>query len=257
MNLYNKYNNIPKNLLLKVKNKSGRNNGKITVRHKGGGNKFIYTNIDLFNNNYDSSLAIIIKFYLDYSRTSIIALILLLNGILKGCKKLIISTRNLKIGNIISFKSKFPLKLGSVRFLSQFPIGYTIHSIEILPGSGAKISRSLGTKSKIIYHTSKYTCIEVPSGQIKLINNKCLATMGQNSNMYRIRLRKAGHKRELNIRPTVRGIAMNPVDHPHGGGCGHSSVGLKSSKTPWGKYHYGVKTTKFKKFNKIIFNKYI
>lgn len=252
--ILNKFHFIPIKLLNNIKFNSGRKKGQITVRHKGGGIKHLYTNVDFRNYNLDSTLALILKFYLDFSRTSIVMLVIFLSGYLKGTYKLYLHGHSLKIGDLISFSNQFPIKIGSYRNLSQLFAGLTIYNLTNTPSGLCTIARSLGTKAKIIYYTKKYVCVKLPSGQFKLFHNKCKAVVGQNSFLYKkIQTFKASIRKFKNLRPTVRGVAMNAFDHPHGGGCGKTSIGLCSSKTPWGKFHYGVRTKFSKDINKFRF----
>ncbi|NCF75114.1 MAG: 50S ribosomal protein L2 [Xanthomonadaceae bacterium] len=242
-----------KSLVVIKKRKSGRNNqGKITVRHRGGGTKRYIRIIDFKQNKFDVQ-AIVKTIEYDPNRGARIALIKYGDGE----KKYIIAPIGMKVGDeIVSSKKKeTEIKLGNRTSLKNIPSGIGVYNIELNPGKGAQIARSAGTIVKLMGIEGKYAQLKMPSGEIRLVPKDCMATIGQVSNPdYRlIRWGKAGRIRHKGIRPTVRGKAMNPVDHPHGGGEGNQPIGLKHPKTPWGKPALGVKTrNKKKNTNKLI-----
>jgi len=253
-----KYTGSIKHLNIKWKRSKGRNNqGNITSLHRGGGHKRIYRSIDFWYANYgkDSTLARIIDIKVDSYRTSYIALIKYLNGILKNNTRYVMLTHSLKIGDIISFGPEAPEKLGNSKPLNTLSLGTNIHSIEQYPNKGASLVRSAGTSAKLIALDHKYATIKLPSGEIRKINNKGFAVIGTLSNITKNQEKqsKAGQNRYKSIRPRVRGTAMNAVDHPHGGGEGKSSRGHKSIRSRWGIYKKGTNTrSKTKKSTKLI-----
>ncbi len=243
------YKGKPYNYLLKKKKKkSGRNNlGRITVQHRGGGNRKKYRIID-FKRNKDNLYGLVERIEYDPNRSSLIALILYKDGE----RRYIIYPKDLLVGNSIISGENIPIKIGNCLFLKDISIGSFIHNIELVPGRGGKLVRSAGSYAQIISKELKYVSIRLRSGEIRKINSLCRATIGQVGNsehMLRI-LGKAGSKRWLGIRPTVRGTAMNPIDHPHGGGEGRNFG--KHPVTPWGFKTKGKKTRKNKRTNKFI-----
>lgn len=242
----------PEKSLIKIKKKkSGRSHGKITIRHQGGGEKRYYRIIDFKRNKFDIKAKVIALEY-DPNRSARIALL----EYEDKEKRYIIAPNELKIGDeVISSKSQIEIKNGNCLPLKYIPTGTFIYNIELQPGKGGEIVRSAGSSTFIQSIEGKYAQLKMPSKEIRLILKECLATIGQVSNLdhNNIRIGKAGRKRHMGIRPTVRGKAMNPVDHPHGGGEGNCPIGLKYPKTPWGKHALGVKTRKKKKWsNKLI-----
>jgi len=233
-----------KNKITGKKNTAGRNSsGKITVRHKGGGHKKKYRKID-FIRNYDS-IGIVTSIEYDPYRTAFIASVY---DLLNHSYFYMIAPKNLKIGHIVKSGSNAEPKLGHSLLLTKIPVGSFIHNISLKENGSAKLTRAAGTKSQLIEKTSQHCKILLNSGKTKLVSPKCQATVGTVSNEYFFvqTLNKAGRSRWLNIRPTVRGVAMNPIDHPHGGGEGKTSGG-RSSVTPWGKPTKNKKTRKLKK----------
>lgn len=239
-------------LLTKYKKNAGRNNqGHITVRHRGGGHKKKYRLIDFKRNKYNI-WAKVKKIEYDPNRSSYIALLLYKDGERRYiiCPKGINKGDNLISGN----NNEIPIQLGNCLPLYLIPLGSLIHNIELKIGKGAQLIRSAGSSAQIIAKENKYIIIRLKSGEIRKINNQCKATLGEVSNsdhslqMYG----KAGRKRWLGIRPTVRGTAMNPIDHPHGGGEGKNFG--KHPRTPWGKSTKGFKTRKNKISEKFIIN---
>jgi len=234
------------------KKKSGRNaQGKVTVRHKGGGMKRYIRIIDFKMNKFDIT-GIIKTIEYDPNRNARIALV----AYMDGEKKYIIAPDKLQVGDkIISSREAAEIKVGNRLPLSKIPEGMMVYNIELVPGKGAEIVRSAGTMAQLMASEGKYAQLKLPSGEIRLVPRECMASIGQVSNpdYMHIRWGKAGRKRRMGIRPTVRGKVMNPCDHPHGGGEGRNPIGLKAPKTPWGKKALGVKTRKDKKLsNKLI-----
>lgn len=214
------------------KNRAGRNHtGRITVRHQGGGHKKRYREIN-FTRNKDS-IGIVTSIEYDPYRTAFIASVY---DFLNFCYFYIISPKDLKIGDIIKSGSNAEPKLGHSLSLTKIPVGSFIHNISLRENSKAQLTRAGGTRSQLIEKTSKFCKIQLNSGEYKLLSPTCQATIGAVSNESSLSYtaKKAGRSRWLNKRPTVRGVAMNPIDHPHGGGEGKSS-GTRSSVTPWGK----------------------
>ncbi len=241
-----------KKLTLAKKRKAGRGyKGRVTIRHRGGGAKRRIRIIDYKRNKFDQEAEVKSIEY-DPNRGARIALVQYKDNE----KRYIIAPINLKVGQkILSSRDKIDFNLGNAMPLKYIPVGMTVYNIELEPGKGGQIVRGAGTGAKLMAVEGKYAQLKLPSGEIRLILKNCLATIGQVSNPDRkhIKLGKAGRKRYLGIRPTVRGKAMNPVDHPHGGGEGKQPIGLKGPKTPWGKPALGVKTRKkHKKSNKFI-----
>lgn len=222
----------------------GRNNqGRITCRHKGGGHKRLYRIIDFKRKNINS-IGKILSIEYDPNRTSFISLVLYENGE----KKYILTPENIIIGQKISSGIKSLPTIGNAIPLSNIPLGYHIHNIELKPGKGGQLVKSAGCFAIIVAKEKNYVIIKLPSKEIRLIHKNCFATIGKisNSDNSKIILGKAGRSRWLGIRPTVRGSAMNPIDHPHGGGEGKSPIGKPCPLTPWGKPTLGKKTRKKK-----------
>lgn len=236
-----------KKLTISKKRKAGRNNmGKITVRHKGGGHKKFYRLIDSNRDNFDQ-IAKVIALEYDPNRTAWIALIQYSDD----KKSYIIAPADLKVGDeIVSSKKEAEIKSGNRLPLEKIPVGIMVHDIQFNPNTKATLVRSAGTGAIIQSVETNSAQLKLPSGEIRIFNKDCMATIGQVSNIdhKNERMGKAGKKRWKGIRPTVTGKSMNPVDHPHGGGEGHTPIGLKHPKTPWGKPALGVKTRKKGKF---------
>ena len=241
-----------KSLLKIIKKQGGRNSqGKITVRHKGGGAKRFYRLVDFKQDKYDIPGTVSTIEY-DPNRNARIALITYKDGE----KRYIVAPAKLTVGmTILSSKKDVPIEVGNRLPLDKMPMGMMIYNVELRPGYGAKLARSAGAMIQLMAVEGKYAQLKLPSGEVRLVPKKCAASIGQvsNADYMHIRWGKAGRKRHLGIRPTVRGSVMNPVDHPHGGGEGRQSIGLKAPKTPWGKKALGVKTrSKKKKSNSLI-----
>ncbi|MGA1846799.1 50S ribosomal protein L2 [Deferribacter abyssi] len=230
-----------KSLVVPLKKKSGRNNyGRITVRHKGGGHKRLYRIID-FKRNKDGIPATVKSIEYDPNRSARIALL----AYADGEKRYIIAPIGIKVGDTILSGQGADIKPGNALKLKDIPVGTVIHNIEMRPGKGGQLARSAGTYAQLLSKEGKYCHVRLPSGEIRLILAECKATIGQVSNPdhENIKIGKAGRSRWLGIRPTVRGTAMNPIDHPHGGGEGRSKGG-RHPVTPWGKPTKGYKTRK-------------
>ncbi|OKZ82213.1 MAG: 50S ribosomal protein L2 [Clostridium sp. CAG_433_25_7] len=242
----------PEKSLLKAKNKkSGRNNqGRITVRHQGGGAKQKYRLIDFKRNKHDIEGTVASIEY-DPNRSANIALI----NYADGEKRYIIAPKGLKVGMKIVSGENVDIKVGNALPIMNIPVGTVIHNIEMRPGKGAQIARSAGQSAQILGREERYVLVRLSSGETRKILGTCMATIGEvgNEDYSLVRLGKAGRTRHMGIRPTVRGSVMNPNDHPHGGGEGRAPVGRKQPMTPWGKPALGYKTRKNKKSsNKLI-----
>ena len=240
-----------KSLLAKKKKNAGRNSyGRITVRHQGGGNRQKYRIID-FKRKKDDMPATVIGIEYDPNRTSNIALIKYEDGTLNY----ILAPLGLKDGDKVISGAKSDIRIGNCLPIENIPVGTLIHNIELNPGQGGKLVRTAGGEAQLMAKEGKYAHVRLPSGEMRLVLAKCRATIGTigNTDHGNIKLGKAGRKRHMGIRPTVRGSVMNPVDHPHGGGEGRAPVGHASPLTPWGKPALGYKTRqKNKKSDKFI-----
>lgn len=232
-----------KGLIKSGKRAAGRNSqGKISVRHQGGGARKKVRIIDFLRNKFDIP-AVVASIEYDPGRNGRIALV----NYADGEKRYILAPIDLKVGDkIMSSQNKIEFKLGNAMPLVHIPAGMTIYNIEINPGRGGQLARGAGNSVTLMGFDRGYAQLKLPSGEIRQVNENCLATLGAVSNpeFKNIRWGKAGRMRHRGIRPTVRGKVMNPVDHPHGGGEGHNPIGMKHPKTPWGKNAYGVKTRK-------------
>jgi len=240
-----------KSLLAPLKKTAGRNNqGKITVRHHGGGHKRKYRIID-FKRRKDGIPGRVATIEYDPNRTSYIALI----HYRDGEKAYIIAPKGLKVGDEIMSGPDADIKVGNALPLENIPVGTVIHNIELKPGKGGQLVRAAGTSAQLLGKEGNYAIIRLASGEIRRILKTCRATIGSvgNQDHELIKIGKAGRSRHLGIRPTVRGSVMNPNDHPHGGGEGRAPIGRKSPMTPWGKPTLGYKTRKKNKAS----NKYI
>jgi len=238
-----------KNLLVIKKRSGGRNaTGRITVRHIGGGAKKFIRIIDFKRDKFGMP-GIIKTIEYDPNRNARIALVVYNDGE----KRYIIAPNELKVNDeILSSKDKqIKVNPGNALVLENIPVGSTIYNIELTPGKGGQLVRGAGNNAQLMAIEGDYATIKLPSGEVRKVYKKCMATMGtvSNSEYLTIRLGKAGRKRHLGIRPTVRGKAMNPVDHPHGGGEGKHPIGLKYPKTLWGKHALGVKSRKSNKYS--------
>lgn len=237
-----------KSLLVTLNKNAGRNNqGKITIRHRGGGHKRKYRLID-FKRNKDNIVGTIKSVEYDPNRTSFISLV----SYADGEKRYIIAPNGIKVGDkIVSGDEGIDIIVGNTTSLSKIPEGTLVHNVELQPGHGGQIARSAGSSIQILGfdESGKYVICKLSSGEVRKIRKECRATIGtvSNSEHNLVNLGKAGRSRNMGIRPTVRGSAMNPNDHPHGGGEGRTPVGKDAPRTPWGKRHMGVKTRNKKK----------
>ena len=233
-----------KSLLAPLSKKGGRNNqGKLTVRHQGGGHKRQYRIID-FKRNKDGIPGRVATIEYDPNRSANIALI----NYVDGEKRYILAPKNLQVGMEIMSGPEADIKVGNALPLQNIPVGTVIHNIELKPGKGGQLVRSAGTSAQLLGKEGRYVLVRLNSGEVRMILATCRATVGQVGNEQHelINIGKAGRSRWLGKRPTVRGSVMNPNDHPHGGGEGRSPIGRKSPMTPWGKPALGYKTRKKK-----------
>ncbi len=240
-----------KALCTSLKKNAGRNNqGKITVRHHGGGNRRLYRNID-FKRNKDGISAKVIGIEYDPNRTANIALICYEDGE----KAYILAPDGLKDGMKVMNGPEAEIRVGNCLPLSEIPVGTLVHNIELYPGKGGQLVRSAGNSAQLMAKEGKYATLRLPSGEMRMVPMVCRASIGTvgNTDHNLIKIGKAGRKRHMGIRPTVRGSVMNPNDHPHGGGEGRAPIGRPGPCTPWGKPALGLKTRKKKKAsNKLI-----
>jgi large subunit ribosomal protein L2 len=237
-----------KSLIKPLKKKGGRNNvGRVTAWHRGGGNKKAYRIIDFKRDKFNVK-AIVESIEYDPNRTARVALLKYMDGE----RRYIIAPAGLKVGDEVMSGKGVDIKVGNALPLSEIPLGTFVHNIELRPGEGAKLVRSAGSSAQLIAKEDKYVQIKLGSGEVRLINSDCMATIGQVSNVEHenISYGKAGRRRWLGIRPHVRGVAMNPIDHPLGGGEGKASGG-RPACTPWGKPE-GIKTRRNKRTDKFI-----
>jgi large subunit ribosomal protein L2 len=234
-----------KSLLVKKSKTGGRNNqGKITVRHIGGGVRRKYRLID-FKRNKEGVVGKVATIEYDPNRSANIALV----NYADGEKRYIIAPLGLKVGDKIESGANADIKIGNALPIENIPVGTTVHNVELNPGAGAKLARSAGSSVQILGKEGKYVIIRLKSGETRKVLGTCKATVGEvgNTDYELVNLGKAGRKRHMGIRPTVRGSVMNPNDHPHGGGEGRAPVGRAQPMTPWGKPALGLKTRKSKK----------
>jgi len=239
----------PERKLIKIKKRTGGRNasGKITVRHRGGGAKRFYRLIDYRRDRLDMPAKVVAIEY-DPNRYARIALIEYADGV----KSYILAPVDLKPGDeVMSSKQRIEIRSGNRMPLEQIPLGLQIYELELMPGKGAQIIRTAGSTAKFMALEGDYATIKLPSGEVRIVSKDCMATLGQVSNpdAMHIRIGKAGRNRHRGIKPTVRGKAMNPNDHPHGGGEGHNPIGMKAPKTVYGKLALGVPTRKQKKYS--------
>jgi ribosomal protein L2, bacterial/organellar len=240
-----------KSLLAPLSKRAGRNNqGKITVRHQGGGEKRKYRIIDFKRDKFDIE-GVVATIEYDPNRTANIALI----NYVDGEKRYIIAPKGLKVGmKIMASKESADIKVGNALPLAKIPEGTVIHNVELQPGKGGELARSAGSSAQILGREGKYVLVRLSSGEVRRVLGTCMATIGEvgNEDYSLVKLGKAGRKRHMGIRPTVRGSVMNPNDHPHGGGEGKAPVGRSGPMTPWGKPALGYKTRKKKSSDKLI-----
>ena len=240
-----------KSLTVTLKKHSGRNaRGKITVRHRGGGYRPKYRIID-FKRNKDGIPGTVATIEYDPNRSANIALI----NYADGEKRYIIAPNKLAVGDVIVSGADADIKIGNALPLANIPVGTVIHNVELKPGKGGQMVRSAGNGAQLMAKEGQYAQVRLPSGEVRKVRIECRATIGEVGNLdhQNIQIGKAGRKRHMGIRPTVRGSVMNPNDHPHGGGEGRAPIGRKSPVTPWGKPALGYKTRKKKNAS----NKYI
>ena len=234
-----------KSLLVTLKKNGGRNNqGRITVRHQGGGEKRKYRVID-FKRDKDGIVGTVASIEYDPNRTSNIALI----NYADGEKRYIIAPKGLKVGDKVESGENADIKVGNNLPLANIPEGTVVHNVELKAGKGGQLARSAGSSVQILGREGRYTLLRLTSGEVRKVLSTCRATIGEvgNEDFELVNLGKAGRKRHMGIRPTVRGSVMNPNDHPHGGGEGRAPIGRKGPVTPWGKPALGYKTRKGKK----------
>ena len=241
-----------KSLVVSKKKHAGRNaQGKITVRHRGGGARRKYRIIDFKRNSKDNILAKVVAIEYDPNRTANIALLCYADG----AKAYILAPQGLTVGQTVMSGDKAEARVGNCLPLALIPVGSEIHNIELYPGKGAQLARAAGITAQLMAKEGKYATLRLPSGEMRMVPINCRATMGSvgNGEHNLINLGKAGRKRHMGIRPTVRGSVMNPNDHPHGGGEGRAPIGRPGPCTPWGKPAMGLKTRKKnKQSNKLI-----
>ena len=233
-----------KSLLVSNHRANGRNNqGRITIRHKGGGHKRRYRLIDFKRNKLDIQGKVVSIEY-DPNRNANISLITYEDGE----KRYILHPETLKIGDFVTAGKNTTIQVGNSLPLDSIPLGTDVHNVELIPGKGGQLVRSAGTSAKILAKENNFVVLRLSSKEIRLFRKECFATIGRvsNSDFYNVVLGKAGRKRWLGVRPTVRGSVMNPVDHPHGGGEGRCPIGKPRPLTPWGKPALGMKTRKRK-----------
>ena len=231
-----------------MRHRAGRNNqGKITVRHQGGGARRKYRIIDFKRQKNDGIPAIVKAIEYDPNRTCFIALLYYANG----DKAYILAPLGLKVGDTVMSGPDADIKPGNCLPIANIPLGTLVHNIEIKIGRGGQMVRSAGTAAQVMAKEGDYAQIRLPSGEVRKVSMKARATIGQvgNTDHSNVRIGKAGRKRHMGVRPTVRGVVMNPCDHPHGGGEGRSPVGMPAPMSPWGKKTQGVKTRKHRKYS--------
>jgi len=233
-----------------LRKKGGRNNtGRITVRHRGGGHKRRYRILDLKRRKEDCRAQVVAIEY-DPNRSARIALLQYEDGV----KSYIIAPMGLQVGDTVGNGAVSALRPGNSRALKDIPLGTVVHNIEMRVGKGGQMARAAGTSAQILASEGKYVTLRLPSGEVRYILGACWATIGQvgNAEHGNVKLGKAGRKRWLGWRPTVRGTAMDPASHPHGGGEGKSGIGMAAPKTPWGKKALGVRTRRNKRTSRFI-----
>ncbi|MDY0317236.1 MAG: 50S ribosomal protein L2 [Candidatus Izemoplasmatales bacterium] len=240
-----------KSLVTTIKKNGGRNNqGKITVRHQAGGAKRKYRIID-FKRNKDGVIGRVATIEYDPNRTANIALI----NYADGEKRYILAPKGLEVGMTVESGKDADIVIGNAKEIMEIPVGTFIHNIELYPGKGGQLIRAAGTSAQILGREEKYVLIRLKSGEVRRILGKCRATIGEVGNEFYslVSIGKAGRKRHMGVKPTVRGSVMNPVDHPHGGGEGKQPIGHKAPLTPWGKIALGkITRNKNKASSKLI-----
>jgi large subunit ribosomal protein L2 len=239
-----------RSLLRPIRENAGRNNtGRVTVRHQGGGHKRMYRLID-FKRNKHGVPARVDSIEYDPNRSARIALLVYADGE----KRYILAPLGLKVGAQLMSGPEAEVRVGNALYVKNIPLGTVVHNVELQPGKGGQMARSAGTGAQVMAKEGDMAQLRLPSGEVRRVSIDCLATIGQvgNSDHANLNLGKAGRKRWMGIRPTVRGTAMDPNSHPHGGGEGRSPVGMAGPKTPWGKPALGYKTRKNKRTEKMI-----
>jgi large subunit ribosomal protein L2 len=237
-------------LVRELRKRGGRNNlGRVTVRHRGGGHKRRYRLID-FRRDKLNIPARVESIEYDPNRSARIALLLYADGE----RRYIIAPLGLRVGDTVVSGPNAEVRVGNALPIRQIPVGSLVHNVELLPGRGGQLARAAGTSAQLLAKEGIYAQIRLPSGEVRLVHEDCMATIGQvgNAEHGNIKLGKAGRRRWLGWRPTVRGSAMDPNSHPHGGGEGRSPIGMPGPKTPWGKPAMGVKTRRNKRTDKFI-----
>jgi len=233
-----------------LRRRGGRNNsGRITVRHRGGGHKRRYRVIDFRRDKFDS-VAQVLAIEYDPNRSARIALLQYEDGE----KRYIIAPLGLKVGDRVGNGEQAELRPGNALYIRDIPVGTQIHNIELLPGEGGQLARSAGVSAQLLAKEGVYCQVRLPSGEVRLIHERCMATIGQvgNTEHGNVKIGKAGRNRWRGWRPSVRGIAMDPGGHPHGGGEGRSGIGMPGPKTPWGKPALGKRTRNNKRTDRFI-----
>lgn len=239
-----------RSLLKALRKRGGRNaRGKITVRHRGGGHRRSYRVIDWKRDKVDVPASVASIEY-DPNRSARIALLQYSDGE----KRYIISPLGLAVGDMVIASKTGEIRPGNCLPLARIPLGTQVHNIELQPGRGGQIARAAGSSAQLVAKEGSYAHIRLPSGEVRLIRQNCVATVGEVGNVdhQNVKLGKAGRKRHMGVRPTVRGSAMSPRDHPHGGGEGRQGIGLPGPKTPWGKPALGKRTRRNKRTNKYV-----
>jgi len=240
-------------LLVSLRKRAGRNaQGKITIRHRGGGHRRLYRVID-FKRDKIGIPGRVVSIEYDPNRSARIALVVYADGE----KRYILAPLGLKVNDTIMSGPMAEVRVGNTLPLANIPLGSQIHNIELSPGRGGQLVRAAGTAAQLIAREGEYAHVRLPSGEVRLVLTRCMATIGQVGNLDHgnVKLGKAGRKRWLGIRPSVRGSAMDPASHPHGGGEGRTPIGMPSPKSPWGKPTLGVKTRRNKATDKYIIHR--
>ena len=236
-----------RSLLTKIISKAGRNNrGVITIRHRGGGHKKRYRIIDFKRNKLDIEAKVASIEY-DPNRNARIALL----HYKDGEKRYILHPKRLEVGSTVVSGTNSPIEIGNALPLSNIPLGTSVHNVELIPGKGGQIVRSAGASAQIVAKEGNFVTLKMPSNEVRMVFSRCYATIGEvgNAEYKNLVLGKAGRKRWLGIRPTVRGVVMNPCDHPHGGGEGRSPIGRAKPVTLWGRPALGIKTRRNNKYS--------
>lgn len=239
-----------RSLIVRLKKTGGRNQqGKVTLRHRGGGHRHLYRLIDFKRDKFGIPARVVSIEY-DPNRSTRIALVQYTDGE----KRYIVAPLGLKVGDAVESGPEAELRTGNALPLANIPVGTTIHNVELNRGQGGQLVRSAGASAQLIAKEDKYAHVRLPSGEVRLVQVQCMATIGQagNTDWGNVRVGKAGRSRWVGRRPSVRGVAMSPRDHPHGGGEGRSGIGMSSPRTPWGKPTLGKKTRKRKASDKYI-----